>query len=68
MNTFAMHPAAAVRVGASCFFFASGNGRTVREFVLCAPIAPTLVCALWMLTFDGAAMDMLNSTCLIRHA
>ena len=36
------------------------RGRTVREFVLCALIAPTLVCALWMSTFGGAAIDMLN--------
>ncbi|MEM6481499.1 MAG: BCCT family transporter [Pseudomonadota bacterium] len=36
------------------------RGRTVREFVLCALIAPTAVCALWMSTFGGAAIDMLN--------
>jgi len=37
------------------------KGRTVREFVLCALIAPTLVCALWMSTFGGAAIDMINA-------
>ena len=37
------------------------KGRTVREFVLCALIAPTLVCALWMSTFGGAAIDLLNA-------
>ncbi len=37
------------------------KGRTVREFMLCALIAPTLVCALWMSTFGGAAIDMLNA-------
>ncbi len=37
------------------------RGRTVREFILCALIAPTLVCALWMSTFGGAAIDMLNA-------
>ncbi|WP_235438839.1 BCCT family transporter [Candidatus Rhodobacter oscarellae] len=37
------------------------KGRTVREFILCALIAPTLVCALWMSTFGGAAIDMLNT-------
>jgi BCCT family betaine/carnitine transporter len=37
------------------------KGRTVREFVICALIAPTLVCALWMSTFGGAAIDMLNA-------
>ncbi|MBT0957481.1 BCCT family transporter [Alphaproteobacteria bacterium KMM 3653] len=37
------------------------KGRTVREFLLCALIAPTLVCAFWMSTFGGAAIDMLNA-------
>jgi BCCT family betaine/carnitine transporter len=37
------------------------KGRTVREFIICALIAPTLVCALWMSTFGGAAIDMLNA-------
>ncbi len=37
------------------------KGRTVREFVLCALIAPTAVCALWMSTFGGAAIDMINA-------
>lgn len=37
------------------------KGRTVREFVLCALIAPTAVCALWMSTFGGAAIDMINT-------
>jgi BCCT family betaine/carnitine transporter len=37
------------------------KGRTVREFILCALIAPTLVCAFWMSTFGGAAIDMLNA-------
>jgi len=37
------------------------RGRTVREFVLCVLIAPTLVCALWMSTFGGAAIDMIES-------
>ncbi|MEM8878656.1 MAG: BCCT family transporter, partial [Pseudomonadota bacterium] len=37
------------------------RGRTVREFVLCALIAPTAVCALWMSTFGGAAIDMINA-------
>lgn len=36
------------------------KGRTVREFVLCVLIAPTLVCALWMSTFGGAAIDMIR--------
>ena len=29
------------------------KGRTVREFILCVLIAPTLVCALWMSTFKA---------------
>jgi len=37
------------------------KGRTVREFVLCVLIAPTMVCALWMSTFGGAAIDMIES-------
>ena len=37
------------------------KGRTVREFIICALVAPTLVCALWMSTFVGAAIDMLNA-------
>ncbi|MEM7428588.1 MAG: BCCT family transporter, partial [Pseudomonadota bacterium] len=37
------------------------KGRTVREFVVCVLIAPTLVCALWMSTFGGAAIDMINA-------
>lgn len=36
------------------------KGRTVREFVLCALIAPTCVCALWMSTFGGNAIDLIN--------
>ncbi len=37
------------------------KGRTVREFIICALVAPTLVCALWMSTFGGAVIDMLNA-------
>ncbi len=37
------------------------KGRTVREFVLCVLIAPTLVCALWMTAFGGAAIDMIEA-------
>jgi len=37
------------------------KGRTVREFMICALVAPTLVCALWMSSFGGAAIDMLNA-------
>ncbi|MBX2880208.1 MAG: BCCT family transporter [Granulosicoccus sp.] len=37
------------------------KGRTVREFVICALLAPTAVCALWMSTFGGAAIDLLNA-------
>ena len=37
------------------------KGRTVREFMICVLIVPTLVCALWMSTFGGAAIDMIES-------
>jgi len=33
------------------------RGRTVREFVTCVLIIPSLVCILWMATFGGAAID-----------
>ena len=36
------------------------RGRTVREFVIYVLIAPTIVCALWMTTFGGAAIDMIE--------
>ncbi|CUH79257.1 Glycine betaine-Na(+) symporter [Tritonibacter multivorans] len=35
------------------------KGRTVREFILCVLIAPSLVCALWMTIFGGMAMDQM---------
>ena len=37
------------------------RGRTVREFMICVLLAPTLVCALWMTVFGGAAYDMIES-------
>ena len=37
------------------------KGRTVREFVICVLIAPTMVCALWMTTFGGTAIDMIEA-------
>ncbi len=33
------------------------RGRTVREFVTCVLIIPSLVCLLWMAVFGGAAID-----------
>ena len=36
------------------------RGRTVREFMIFVLIAPTIVCALWMTTFGGAAIDMIE--------
>lgn len=33
------------------------RGRTVREFVTCVLIIPSLVCVLWMATFGGAAIS-----------
>lgn len=33
------------------------RGRTVREFVTCVLIIPSLVCVLWMAVFGGAAIE-----------
>jgi BCCT family betaine/carnitine transporter len=33
------------------------RGRTVREFVICVLLIPSVVCILWMATFGGAAID-----------
>ncbi|WP_417721355.1 BCCT family transporter [Salipiger sp.] len=33
------------------------RGRTVREFVICVLLIPSMVCVLWMATFGGAAID-----------
>ncbi|MCB1482232.1 MAG: BCCT family transporter, partial [Rhodobiaceae bacterium] len=33
------------------------RGRTVREFVVCVLIIPSIVCVLWMATFGGAAIE-----------
>jgi len=33
------------------------RGRTVREFVTCVLIIPTLVCVLWMTVFGGTALN-----------
>ncbi|WP_284266184.1 BCCT family transporter [Roseicyclus amphidinii] len=38
------------------------RGRTVREFITCVLIIPSLVCILWMAVFGGAAInDMVNN-------
>ncbi|MDV7145328.1 BCCT family transporter [Tropicimonas sp. TH_r6] len=37
------------------------RGRTVREFVICVLIIPSLVCVLWMAVFGGAAIDQVLS-------
>jgi len=36
------------------------RGRTVREFILSVLLIPSLVSVLWMTTFGGTAVDMLN--------
>mgnify|MGYP003148223374 FL=1 len=36
------------------------RGRTVREFITCVLIIPSLVCVLWMTAFGGAAVHMVN--------
>ncbi len=33
------------------------RGRSVREFVICVLLIPSLVCVLWMATFGGAAIE-----------
>ncbi|QFT63689.1 BCCT family transporter [Roseivivax sp. THAF30] len=33
------------------------RGRTVREFITCVILIPSLVCVLWMAVFGGAAID-----------
>ena len=35
------------------------RGRTIREFVFCVLVIPTLVGALWMTVFGGAALDQI---------
>ncbi|PWE34231.1 BCCT transporter [Maritimibacter sp. 55A14] len=37
------------------------RGRTVREFVTCVLIIPSLVCVFWMAVFGGAAIDQVLS-------
>ncbi|HEX9789654.1 MAG TPA: BCCT family transporter [Kiloniellales bacterium] len=36
------------------------RGRTVREFILCVLLIPSVVSVLWMTAFGGAAISMLN--------
>jgi len=33
------------------------RGRTVREFIICVLLVPSLVCVLWMAVFGGTAID-----------
>ena len=37
------------------------KGRTVREFILCVLIAPSVVCALWMTVFGGLAIEQMEA-------
>ncbi|MBO9401103.1 BCCT family transporter [Shimia sp. R9_3] len=37
------------------------RGRTIREFIVCVLIIPTVVGALWMHVFGGAALDQVTS-------
>lgn len=37
------------------------RGRTVREFIICVLIIPTVVGAIWMTVFGGAALDQVMS-------
>jgi betaine/carnitine transporter, BCCT family len=36
------------------------RGRTVREFMICVLLIPSIVCALWMSVFGGAALHQLG--------
>ncbi|MDA7985105.1 MAG: BCCT family transporter [Alphaproteobacteria bacterium] len=36
------------------------RGRTVREFIVCVLLIPSVVSVLWMTTFGGTALGMLN--------
>lgn len=36
------------------------RGRTVREFITCVLIIPSLVCVLWMTAFGGTAVHLIN--------
>jgi len=38
------------------------RGRTVREFVICVLLVPTLVCVMWMSVFGGTAISQLVNT------
>jgi len=35
------------------------RGRTVREFIICVLLIPSLVCVLWMTTFGGTALHQI---------
>ncbi len=37
------------------------RGRTVREFMICVLLVPSLVCIVWMATFGGTAMEQIFS-------
>ncbi|MBM9595845.1 BCCT family transporter [Roseitranquillus sediminis] len=38
------------------------RGRTVREFIICVLLIPSLVCVLWMAVFGGVAIDQVLSS------
>ncbi|MGF1473969.1 MAG: BCCT family transporter [Geminicoccaceae bacterium] len=38
------------------------KGRTVREFLLCVMIVPSIACVLWMTVFGGTALDQYVTT------
>jgi betaine/carnitine transporter, BCCT family len=47
------------------------RGRTVREFIICVILVPTVVCILWMSTFGGAALNEVianNNTAIVDAA
>ena len=52
------------------FIASVSRGRTVREFLICVTIIPTLLCVLWMATFGGAAISqvMADSSAAVATA
>ena len=45
----------------ACSLPACRAGRTVREFITCVLLIPSLVCVLWMAVFGGVAIDQVLS-------
>ncbi|MEM8852843.1 MAG: BCCT family transporter [Pseudomonadota bacterium] len=44
------------------------RGRTVREFVICVLLIPSIVSVLWMTVFGGVAIDLINKAGMTQIA